>query len=401
MDGLIFPFLFFLAVSLAANFVFLFKIKKFEENLKECDISAKLLVRRDLELVSLNSELITTNQELDKMGKVLVRSDLELSEANARLLELDSLKSEFVSVAAHQLRTPITSIKWSLSYLLENTNKLSAKQRKFIGNSLEVSAYMIKLIDDLLDTARIEEGKFGLKFKQQSIMPIIKKVYPKFETIANAKGLKFSVSLPESFPCLINIDEEKIAIVLDNLLDNAVKYTPIGGAVTLTVSQEENMVKVEVQDSGIGIPQNQINKVFTKFFRGSNAVLVETSGTGLGLYVVKNIIDSHEGTIDIDSAEKKGTSVSLKFPIVAKTVTLNPSRIGCPSIPGTMKGVIISVRGVKDVKVNYEQRSLDVTFDSTETSEEEIIKKVGQEMGLGLRSGEAEAGGRASETCPM
>ncbi len=84
-----------------------------------------------------------------------------------------------------------------------------------------------------------------------------------------------------------------------------------------------------------------------------------------------------------------------------KTATLNPSRIGCPSIPGTMKGMVMSVKGVKDVKVNYEQRSLDVTFDDAETSEEAIIKKVGQEMGLGLKSGDAEPGTKASETCPM
>lgn len=276
-----------------------------------------LLFYNNLRLDALNKNLEESAKELDGIGKILIKRDLELTEANARLQELDALKSEFVSVAAHQLRTPVSTIKWILAYLLEEDSNLTAKQKEKLENGLKISNYMVELIDDLLNIARIEEGRFGFKFKVQPLLPLIENIFQRYKDIAEKKGINFSLNLPHGLPFDVNLDEEKIGIVLDNLLDNAVKYTPIGREIVLSVAKIDTEVRVEVRDTGIGIPKNQLHKIFSKFFRGSNAMLLETAGTGLGLYVSKNIVEAHDGTMTVDSVEGQGTVVAFTLPLAA------------------------------------------------------------------------------------
>ena len=290
------------------------QIKKLER--KNVHIS-KLLEKKEGELIAANLTLQERNKESNEVAKVLVRRDLELTETNERLRELDSIKSEFVSVAAHQLRTPLTGIKWTLNALLnEEVGTLDEKQKKFISDGLVSTYRLIELINDLLDTARLEEGKFGFSFKVQALTPILEQTVKNYEVIAKEKGIEFTLKLPEAELPFLKLDTEKIGIVFDNLIDNAIKYTIPGGKVTIQVSIDKKYVVIEVRDTGIGIPKAQFHRMFTKFFRAVNAQLAETSGTGLGLYVSYNIVKRHKGTLSFESREGEGSTFILSLPLL-------------------------------------------------------------------------------------
>ena len=266
-------------------------------------------------LKQLNDQLNELLKENDQVGKILIRRDIELTEANVRLMALDTSKSEFVSVAAHQLRTPVTGIRWSFNALLDRElGELNSGQTKILEDGLKSSIRMIDLINDLLNVARIEEGRFGLRFQKLPFESILHSAIDRHKKVIDEKGILFFFDTQAGI-LLLNLDEEKMGIALDNLFDNAVKYTPPGGMVTVKVKEENNMVRVTISDTGIGIPKNQINQIFTKFFRADNAMRFQTSGSGLGLYVVKNIIEAHGGIVTVTSEENKGTMITFTLPI--------------------------------------------------------------------------------------
>jgi len=236
--------------------------------------------------------------ELDETAKVLIRRDLELTESNERLRDLDEIKSQFVSVAAHQLRTPLAGIKWTLYALLEQqVGKLNTDQEKYAVDAYEATIRLVDLVNDLLDVSRLEEGKFGFNIQRKDLALVVKNVYEGFKSMAKNKGIHYSLVLPKEKLPLLDIDEEKVGIALENFIENAVKYTAPPGSVSVKVTKERENVSVEVSDTGIGVPKDQASRVFEKFFRGENAQLYQTSGTGLGLYVSKNIIENHDGAI--------------------------------------------------------------------------------------------------------
>lgn len=278
-----------------------------------------IISRSNYRLGQLNDRLNELLKENYEVGKILVRRDIELTEANVRLMALDASKSEFVSVAAHQLRTPATGIRWSFNALLDRElGEVNSDQAKILEDGLRSSIRMINLINDLLNVARIEEGRFGLQFKKMAFAPILQGTIDRHRKAIDEKGILFFLDAKQGISSL-NLDEEKISIALDNLFDNAVKYTSPGGTITVTMKEEDHHVHVTVSDTGIGIPKNQINKLFGKFFRADNALRFQTSGSGLGLYVVKNVIEAHGGSIAVTSEENKGTTISFTIPIPKST----------------------------------------------------------------------------------
>ncbi len=254
-------------------------------------------------------------QELEKITRQLVRRDLELARANQRLAELDAAKSDFISIAAHQLRTPLTGIKWSYTELLDpKTGSLNDEQKQLLKNGFTGITNIIDLVNDLLNVSHLEEGKYEFNFKKQPLLPIVNKAMAGLKLVADEKKITLFSKIPASGLPEINMDGEKMGLALANVLDNAIKYTPKGGRIDFLVSQEQGLIKIVVQDSGIGIPKDQKGRLFTKFFRANNAVGVQTSGTGLGLYMVKKIIDRHNGKITVDSAEGKGATFIITLP---------------------------------------------------------------------------------------
>jgi signal transduction histidine kinase len=228
----------------------------------------------------------------------------------------DELTTEFISVAAHQLRTPLAGIKWTLNALIEGKQgQLRPGQTKDLQDILGAIINMTNLVNDLLNVARIDEKKADFTFKKQSILPIIAASAERWKTTAKQKKIALAVRLSSQDIPLLVFDEGRITIVIDNLLDNAMKYTPERGKVRLEVRREGKGVAVSVADTGIGIPDDQLHRVFSKFFRSKNAQLTQTSGSGLGLFVAKNIVDLHGGKISFESTEGKGSIFTFTLPI--------------------------------------------------------------------------------------
>lgn len=231
---------------------------------------------------------------------------------------VERLKSQFVSVAAHQLRTPLSIIKWSLSMLLEGEmGLLTSGQKEMVAKASETNERMIRLINDLLNVARIEEGRFVYRPKTVDLIELLENVVEPVKTMAYSKGVKFEFKKPKDKKSkIVKVDIEKVSLAVKNLLENAIHYTESKGKVTLAAERKKDRIFVSVEDTGIGIPKDQQERVFSKFFRADNAVRTETEGTGLGLFITKNIIEAHKGEISYTSEEGKGTTFTFSLPVI-------------------------------------------------------------------------------------
>lgn len=223
-------------------------------------------------------------------------------------------KSEFISVAAHQLRTPLSAIKWVLKLMLDqDAGPISDEQRDLLKKGYDSNERMIELVTDMLDIARIEEGKFGFEFHHANIVPLIEKAIEAFSMKAKEKNITLVFEKPEK-DFSLKMDSARIELVLQNLVDNALKYTQNNGTIKVSIEPMGMYVRVSVHDSGIGVPKDQMGKLFTRFFRGANAVKLQTEGSGLGLFLVRNIIARHGGSVSVETEENKGSTFSFTLP---------------------------------------------------------------------------------------
>jgi len=226
--------------------------------------------------------------------------------------ELDRAKSEFVSVASHQLRTPLTAIKWNVELLKNGAfGKLSKNQSSSIGDMQIATTNLIKLVNDLLSVSRIEQGRLINEPTKINLGEILNEVIKEVGPIATQKKINLKVNIGKTKQ--IFVDKMLIKQVLQNLTDNALKYTPDEGLVKVSLHQKDDKVIFEVQDSGMGIPEKEQSSLFKKFFRASNAASSSQNGTGLGLYIAKQIIDLSKGKMEVESEEEKGTKFTISF----------------------------------------------------------------------------------------
>ncbi len=264
------------------------------------------------ELQACKEQLETVTRDQMNATRLLIRRDLELSRANEQLKKLDVAKSEFISVAAHQLRTPLSSIKWILSMLSTNQFKDDGERAEFIGKAIESSDRLISLVNDLLEVDHIQSGKDDFVFDAVDVGTIMTSVVLEVQPLAMKRGIVCDVK--GQGECVVRGDKNKLRAVFQNLVENAIKYTPEHGKVSIDIESNEKSVELHVADSGIGIPKDQADNIFTKFFRASNALRANTVGTGLGLFIAREIISRHGGTIDFKSEEGKGTVFSVVLP---------------------------------------------------------------------------------------
>ncbi|MBU1045612.1 PAS domain-containing protein [Patescibacteria group bacterium] len=231
---------------------------------------------------------------------------------------IERLKSQFVSVAAHQLRTPLSIIKWSLSMILEEEiGPLNTEQKEMLSWANQTNERMIRLINDLLNVARIEEGRFMYRPTIIDFGELVESMVASLKPLAQKKKVKFIFKTSKTkAPKVIRADIEKLTLAIKNIIENAIFYTDPGGSVEVSLTRKKDKVELSVKDSGIGIPKDQQDRVFTKFFRADNAVRKETEGTGLGLFIAKNVMESHKGKISFVSAEKKGTTFTISLPAI-------------------------------------------------------------------------------------
>jgi PAS domain S-box-containing protein len=282
--------------------------KIFKEVDEKEKISKKEIYLKGEQVFELTSLTVIRGKE--KLGKLVILHDI------TREKRVEKLKSEFVSLAAHQLRTPLSGIKWTLRMLLDgDLGPLNKDQLDLLEKTYQSNERMIDLINDLLNVTRIEEGKFLSKFSPIQLEDLCQKITDSQREEISKKEIDFGLILPKKKLPLIMGDVEKIELVVRNLLDNAIKYTKKGGKVIISLRKINNKIEFKIEDNGVGIPKDQQERVFTKFFRGANIVKLETSGTGLGLFIAKNIIKAHQGKIWFESEENKGSKFYFTLPI--------------------------------------------------------------------------------------
>ncbi|MEI7890843.1 MAG: ATP-binding protein [bacterium] len=230
--------------------------------------------------------------------------------------EIDRMKSEFVSVASHQLRTPLTGIKWFTELLLENKKeKLSKEQQDYVEEIYESNNRLIALVNDLLNVSRIDSGKnFEVEKKNIDVVGVVNEVVNEQIGLAKEKGIRVVMDGDISKEMQLNIDSVKIKQVFQNLISNAVKYSKENSEVVFGRKDGIDDVTFFVKDSGLGIPPEQQDRIFEKFFRASNVLMTGAEGTGLGLYIAKSIVESHGGKIWFESSEGNGTTFFVKIP---------------------------------------------------------------------------------------
>ena len=266
----------------------------------------ELLLEKDL-ILEVSTISIMVGEE--RTGTLVILHDV------TREKIVEKLKTEFVSLSAHQLRTPLSAIKWTLQMLLdEDLGKITKEQREFIEKTYESNEKMIKLINDLLDVTRIEEGRYLYKPVLTDPEAVVQSVIDSFKDYIRQKGINLVFKKTDKVLPKVKMDVEKVKLAIQNILNNAIVYTHPGGQVTISLKGDKNKVEFRISDTGIGIPKDQQKRVFTKFFRGANAVKIETGGTGLGLYITKNIIEAHDGKILFKSEEGKGSTFYFSLP---------------------------------------------------------------------------------------
>jgi signal transduction histidine kinase len=248
--------------------------------------------------------------DLENTNKDLTKTNLKLVFAYEKLHKLDRAKSEFLSIASHQLRTPLTSIKGFTSLLMEGTYGKVSNQVNVVLSKIFISnERLINLVEDLLNISRIESGRFVFDLKENEICPLLESVVDSFAVPAKAKNIEIEYHHPtKKIPPFV-FDKNKMQELLSNLLDNAVKYTK-EGIIKVTLKQEAKKIQITIKDSGMGIPKGETEYIFDKFQRGKGVTQVNTEGVGLGLYVCKKVIEAHNGKI---WAESEGIGKGSEF----------------------------------------------------------------------------------------
>ncbi|PIP73899.1 MAG: hypothetical protein COW88_00545 [Candidatus Lloydbacteria bacterium CG22_combo_CG10-13_8_21_14_all_47_15] len=252
---------------------------------------------------------IETREKMERLAKDLAR-------ANARLRELDQQKSEFLSIASHQLRSPLTAIKGYSSMLLEGSfgEITSKKISEAIDRIFESSQRLVVIVNDLLNVSRIEQGRMKYDFIEFDLKKTIADTVLDMQPIAEHRGLALSFAAPAG-DMNITADAGKITQIISNLIDNAIKYTPHGSVSVILEKKKADTVLIAVKDTGIGIPAVEQEKLFQKFSRAKDAAKTNTSGTGLGLYVVAQIALAHHGRAWAESeGEGRGSVFYVELP---------------------------------------------------------------------------------------
>lgn len=272
----------------------------------------KKIFRKELSLsenLSLEISGVPIMSGEKRLGNLIIMHDV----TREKLIE--RMKTEFVSLSAHQLRTPLSAIKWTLRILLDgDLGQITDEQRNHIEKTYQSNERMINLINDLLNVTRIEEGRYLYKSIAVSPEEIVRSRINSYKEKAEKEKIFLEFKKPEKKLSKVMLDVEKMGLAIDNLLDNAIIYTPQGGVVVISLKETEKNLEFSIKDTGIGIPAVQQKRLFTKFFRGTNAVKIDTEGTGLGLFIAKNIIEAHGGKIWFESEEGKGTTFYFTLP---------------------------------------------------------------------------------------
>lgn len=250
---------------------------------------------------------------LDKQKNIIFFVDIERDITREK--QVDKAKTEFVSLASHQLRTPLSTINWYTEMLLNgDAGKLKSEQISYLEEIYRGNQRMVDLVNSLLNVSRLELGTFMVEPVECNLREVVDSVIGDLKLKIKDRKQDFVLNYDDSLP-LIKLDKKLMHMIVENLLSNAVKYTPEKGKISMTVQKVGKNFEIIVVDSGLGIPASQQDKIFTKLFRADNVRSTDTEGTGLGLYLVKSILEHSGGNIRFESVENKGTTFFVKLPL--------------------------------------------------------------------------------------
>lgn len=249
----------------------------------------------------------------------------QLRHANKRLKELDATKDEFISMASHQLRTPLTTIKGYLSMVLEgDVGPVTKNEREMIQHAFDGAERMVFLIADLLNVSRLQSGKFVIDNKPTDLAKMVEGEITQLQETAKNHRLSLTFHKPDKFP-ILSIDDTKIRQVIMNFIDNAIYYTPAGGSIEVALVATDREIRFTVTDTGLGVPKEAQHHLFGKFYRAGNARKMRPDGTGLGLFMAKKVITAQGGAIIFTSVEGKGSTFGFSFPRHKVELKMAPS----------------------------------------------------------------------------
>ena len=280
-------------------------------------------------MIKQESDVSTQEQDLlarfcDIVGLAVQNTRLysSLLEANQRLQQIDSMKDNFVSLASHELRTPMTAIKsylWMVLQQRPDVGPLTEKQKQYLHNTYMSTERLITLVNDMLNVSRIEAGRLSIDMKRLDIIKTAQECITEIQPTATEQGITVTLETPPGPLPLVSADSNRIKEVFMNLLGNSLKFTPPGGTITIALAQQHERIQITVTDTGVGIKQEDMPKLFQKFgmIEGNYLhIKPNTQGTGLGLFITKSIIELHGGEITVTSAgENKGTTFTFTLTI--------------------------------------------------------------------------------------
>jgi len=261
---------------------------------------------------------VATDKITDLSGQLL--GFVKIIRDRTREIKLLKSKMEFIATVSHQLRTPATATHWAIEEL--SKQKLSEEQKPIIETALGAVSKLVKTINDMLDVSKIEEGEFGYQFENVEFISFIEDIIRDMEPLAKQFNVKIYFEKPAEQSIALSLDRQKMSIVVANLIDNAIKYNVANGEVIVKIEhlKDEPYLEVSVKDTGVGIPEKDIKKLFTKFFRSENTTKFATEGSGLGLYIAKNIINRHGGKIWAESEINRGSIFHFTLPTDPKLI---------------------------------------------------------------------------------
>lgn len=254
--------------------------------------------------------------EIRKLADVLTNFANGVEQAHARDLEVSRVKSDFISTAAHQFRTPLTGIRWALEAL--EKEPLTPDQKALVTSATEKSHQLVNIVGTLLDISSIESGKYKYLFVSTDLMRTTQDVVRDFMELAGRSQVSLNFVPPQIPIAPVRADQERIKWVLNNIVENAIRYTPVGGSVRVSLEMSGSRVYVHVRDTGIGIQSGDKSNIFERFYRAQNAVAKENAGNGLGLYIARTIATDHGGDLNFaTNTDGPGTTFSLSLPLAA------------------------------------------------------------------------------------
>jgi signal transduction histidine kinase len=284
------------------------------------DSAVEELQQQNRDFVNILAELEEKREELERLNQQLNETNRELNEANAKLRELSEMKEEFLALTTHDLRSPLTVISGVISFFTSGRlGELSPEQKNMVSMMERNTQSLIELVNDLLDASKLESGTMRLDMASIDLHGVLDELRETMEPLAKEKGIELVEALPKDLPP-VEADRTKLRRIIVNLLSNALKFTQKGGRVEVRAERQGERVCVSVSDTGVGIAPEDVARLFDKYEQARSRATRGEKGTGLGLYITRQLVELHRGEIKVESELGNGSTFSFTLPVTTSSV---------------------------------------------------------------------------------